>query len=113
MNNLYIPVSIYILFAVFGSQLQSYLTRNITINNPHLRIDFILWLQDTECDIQGLVENREYEFRVAACNDNGLSEYLQAENPIVAKLPFGKLCFCFFVAEYFAFTRALQDNWFC
>ena len=42
-----------------------------------------------EYDIQGLVENREYEFRVAACNDNGLSVYLQKENPIVAKLPLG------------------------
>ena len=40
--------------------------------------------------IQGLYENREYEFRVAAVNTNGAGEWLEAENSIVAKLPFSK-----------------------
>ena len=39
----------------------------------------------------GLYENKEYEFRVCAVNANGEGEYLDGENPIIAKLPFGEL----------------------
>lgn len=45
--------------------------------------------QDCNIDVQGLIENKEYTFRVAACNENGQGEWIEAESPIVAKLPFG------------------------
>lgn len=48
-------------------------------------------LQDTHQDVQGLFENQKYLFRVMAVNEHGQSEPLQAENPIVAKMPFGEL----------------------
>ena len=41
--------------------------------------------------MQGLYENKEYEFRVCAVNENGEGDYLEADRPIVAKLPFGEL----------------------
>lgn len=40
--------------------------------------------------MQGLYEDSQYLFRVAAVNENGNSEYLEASNPIVAKMQFGK-----------------------
>ena len=53
-------------------------------------------LQEPECDVQGLYENKEYEFRVCAVNENGEGDYLNADSSIVAKLPFGKLLMPFF-----------------
>mgnify|MGYP001595909996 CR=1 FL=1 len=50
----------------------------------------MILLQDTEIDVQGLFENKEYEFRVAAVNENGEGDFLQGDNSIIAKLPFGK-----------------------
>lgn len=47
-------------------------------------------IKDTEFDVQGLTENKEYEFQIMAVNDNGESAPLVAESSIVAKLPFGK-----------------------
>jgi hypothetical protein len=35
------------------------------------------------------MENGKYLFRVSAINDNGQSEPLTAENPIIAKMPYG------------------------
>lgn len=52
-------------------------------------MNYCLFLQDPDFDVQGLVENREYLFRVAAANANGVGDWLEAESPIVAKLPFG------------------------
>ena len=40
--------------------------------------------------VQGLYENHTYEFRVAAANENGVGDWLQTENSIVAKWPFSK-----------------------
>lgn len=62
-------------------------------------------MQDNDFEVQGLVENREYEFRVAACNENGPGEFLQAENSIVAKLPYGKYCKLFLTTKFFKFTN--------
>lgn len=50
-------------------------------------------LQDTGIDVQGLTENQQYLFRVMAVNEFGQSEPLQAENPILAKMPFGELLY--------------------
>ena len=46
--------------------------------------------QTPEFAVQGLYENKEYVFRVAAANENGAGAWLEAENAIVAKLPFGE-----------------------
>ena len=50
-----------------------------------------VYLQDIEFDVQGLYEDNEYMFRVAAVNENGAGDWLEAESPIVAKLSFGKI----------------------
>ena len=41
--------------------------------------------------MQGLYENGQYLFRVAAVTEAGSGEFLKAENPIIAKMPFGKV----------------------
>ena len=45
--------------------------------------------QDTSIDVQGLYENGQYFFRVAAVTENGPGDFLEAPNPIIAKMPFG------------------------
>ena len=40
-------------------------------------------------DVQGLVESKEYLFRVAAANANGDGEFIEAPSAIIAKMPFG------------------------
>ncbi len=42
----------------------------------------------TSCDVKGLDEGKNYEFRVAAENDNGVSEPLIIDGPVKAKWPF-------------------------
>jgi len=46
--------------------------------------------QDVDFEAQGLTENKEYLFRVAAANANGTGDWLEMPSPIVAKMPFGK-----------------------
>lgn len=41
------------------------------------------------CDITDLEEGESYEFRVSADNDQGQSEPLVTDRPIIAKHPFG------------------------
>jgi len=48
-------------------------------------------LQDVDFEAQGLVEHKEYLFRVAAANANGTGDWLEMPSSIVAKMPFGKL----------------------
>lgn len=43
-----------------------------------------------DCDVGDLDDGEEYEFRVAAVNDNGTSEPLVTDVPVVAKHPFGR-----------------------
>jgi len=42
-----------------------------------------------ECDVTGLDDGEEYEFRVAAVNEQGQGEPLLTQKPIIAKHPFG------------------------
>ncbi|CAF1068172.1 unnamed protein product, partial [Rotaria sordida] len=42
----------------------------------------------TTCDVKGLEDGKNYEFRVAAENENGLSEPLVIDTPVKAKWPF-------------------------
>lgn len=44
-------------------------------------------------DIKGLQEGHEYDFRVKALNDEGESEPLETEKPIIAKNPYGNFSF--------------------
>lgn len=44
---------------------------------------------DTEFQVTGLNPGSEYKFRVTAVNDEGDSEPLESERPVVAKNPFG------------------------
>ena len=46
--------------------------------------------RDTIFTCQGLTEGGEYLFRVMAVNENGQSEALVGENPVIAKLPFDR-----------------------
>lgn len=46
------------------------------------------YCRDTSFTCQGLTEGGEYLFRIMAVNENGQSEPLTGESPIVAKLPF-------------------------
>lgn len=45
----------------------------------------------TECDVGDLKEGESYEFRVSAVNDQGQSEPLITDRPIIAKHQFGTI----------------------
>lgn len=45
----------------------------------------------TKCDVPDLDEGEQYEFRVSAVNEQGASEPLLTDKPVVAKHPFGKM----------------------
>jgi hypothetical protein len=44
----------------------------------------------TSCDVTDLDEGEAYHFRVSAVNEQGHSEPLITDKPVVAKHPFGK-----------------------
>lgn len=59
-----------------------------------------LWLHDLNCltgrtdkpelEVTGLTPGKQYQFRVTAVNDEGDSEPLVSDAPIIAKNPYGK-----------------------
>lgn len=60
------------------------------------KLDKGRWVQvgrtkDTDFDVTGLQEGKEYSFRVRAVNEEGESENLEADKPVIAKNPFGML----------------------
>jgi len=57
--------------------------------------------QDVDFEAQGLTENKEYLFRVAAANANGTGDWLEMPSPIIAKMPFGKRLFAFLKSSCF------------
>lgn len=57
------------------------------------------WIKKGKCagdkfplffDVDGLEEGEEYNFRVSAINDEGVSDPLEGDKPIKAKNPFGE-----------------------
>ncbi|CAG5133824.1 unnamed protein product, partial [Candidula unifasciata] len=70
-----------------GSKITSYLIERQEIGKPYW-VTVSSHCKDTNIDVQGLYENSQYLFRVAAVTENGPGEFLQAESPIIAKMPF-------------------------
>ncbi|XP_021346443.1 twitchin-like isoform X8 [Mizuhopecten yessoensis] len=70
-----------------GGKLSHYVVERQEIGKPYW-VTVSSRCKDTKQDVQGLVENHQYLFRVSAVNEFGQSEPLKAENPIVAKMPF-------------------------
>lgn len=52
-------------------------------------MNLFLW-QDTNMDVPGLQEGKEYMFRVKAVNEEGESEPLETDHATLAKDPYGK-----------------------
>ena len=57
--------------------------------NKDLWIPYADHCKETPLNVQGLMENSEYEFRVMAVNHTGISEPLVTTQSFVAKFPFG------------------------
>ncbi|XP_052707844.1 twitchin-like isoform X13 [Crassostrea angulata] len=70
-----------------GAKISSYVIERQEVGKPYW-VTVSSQCKDTHQDVQGLFENQKYLFRVMAVNEHGQSEPLQAENPIVAKMPF-------------------------
>ncbi|XP_065941807.1 twitchin isoform X18 [Magallana gigas] len=70
-----------------GAKISSYVIERQEVGKPYW-VTVSSHCKDTHQDVQGLFENQKYLFRVMAVNEHGQSEPLQAENPIVAKMPF-------------------------
>jgi len=79
------------MFRLTAVNITSVFSRHLSSSVFPLVNGVLVSLQETEFDVQGLYENNEYMFRVAAVNENGCGEWLEAESPIVAKLSFGKI----------------------
>ena len=72
-----------------GARIQNYIVERREKGKPYWTT-VSSFCKDPECDVQGLIEDHEYEFRVAAVNADGPGDWLETTNPITAKLPFGK-----------------------
>ncbi len=59
------------------------------------------FVRGTQYEVTDLDEGEEYEFRVCAVNDQGVSEPLNCDKPIIAKHQFGEhqACFLIWVSE--------------
>ncbi|CAH1785273.1 unnamed protein product [Owenia fusiformis] len=70
-----------------GSKILHYIVERQEVGKPYWTT-VSSFCKDTNCDVQGLYEDKEYLFRVAAVNENGEGTWLDAPNSIIAKLPF-------------------------
>ena len=61
------------------------------------------FVRGTQYEVNDLDEGEEYEFRVSAVNDQGVSEPLVCDKPIIAKHPFGM--FTDWLDKYFALVK--------
>ena len=77
-----------------GARVTHYIVERQEVGKPYWTT-VSSFAKDLDLDVQGLVENREYVFRVSAANANGNGDWLEAENPIIAKMPFGENSYLF------------------
>ncbi|CAF1142161.1 unnamed protein product [Rotaria sordida] len=72
-----------------GSKVTGYVVeRRDTARGPDAWIPVTQNCKDTSFIVPSLLDGHEYEFRVMAMNENGISEPLRSSNPIIAQLPF-------------------------
>ncbi|XP_037720926.1 twitchin isoform X30 [Drosophila subpulchrella] len=69
-----------------GLKVTHYVVERKDVSSPHW-ITVSSTCKDTAFNVQGLIENQEYIFRVMAVNENGMGPPLEGLNPIRAKAP--------------------------
>ncbi|XP_013109098.2 twitchin isoform X22 [Stomoxys calcitrans] len=69
-----------------GLRVTHYVVERKDTTSPHW-ITVSTFCKDTSFNVQGLIENQEYLFRVMAVNGNGMGAPLEGANPIKAKAP--------------------------
>ncbi|KPU74929.1 uncharacterized protein Dana_GF19006, isoform G [Drosophila ananassae] len=69
-----------------GLRVTHYIVERKDVASPHW-ITVSSTCKDTSFNVQGLIENQEYIFRVMAVNENGMGPPLEGLNPIRAKAP--------------------------
>lgn len=72
-----------------GSKVTHYIVEKQELGKPYWTT-VASYQKETDMDVQGLHENGEYLFRVAAVNENGQGQFLVAQSSVIAKLPFDK-----------------------
>ena len=73
-----------------GSRITSYLIEKSEARRPKwLRVQRV-GANETECELDNLVENTDYFFRVLAENKMGLSAPLESDKTVKPVSPFGK-----------------------
>lgn len=74
-----------------GHRITGYIVeRRDTSKGPDAWIPVVQGLRETNFTVPSLLDGHEYEFRVMAVNELGVSDPLRSSGPIVAKLPFSK-----------------------
>jgi len=72
-----------------GHRITGYIVeRRDTSKGPDAWIPVVQGLRETNFTVPSLLDGHEYEFRVMAVNELGVSDPLRSSGPIVAKLPF-------------------------
>jgi len=64
--------------------------QDVTKQETWTTLEKITDFETTTIQIRDLVESHQYLFRVATVNEYGLSEYIETEQPVLIKAPFGK-----------------------
>jgi serine/threonine protein kinase/predicted RNA-binding protein with TRAM domain len=70
-----------------GSRITHYVVERQETGKPYWTT-VASFQKELDMDVQGLIESKEYLFRVAAANANGTGEFTDAPSKIIAKMPF-------------------------
>ena len=74
-----------------GSRVTGYVVeRRDTAKGPDAWIPVTQACKETSFTVPSLLDGHEYDFRVMAINENGISEPLKSSAPVTAKLPFSE-----------------------